>query len=169
MGAWRMSAATEEALWAAAKQKLGDGVVRQKILLPAIARRSALYTTERDDDGGVAPLSGAADLGARALFFTLADAAKIKIPIAELVNRNALPVRESLRVLDLGAGCGAMTLGLAEALGERSLEVVAIDQDSDALAIFSAAVARLAEVGRSGISVDTRSGDVMRPPDGPWT
>ncbi len=82
-------------------------------------------------------------MAARALFFTVADAAKIAIPIDELNHRGLLPVRAPLRVLDVGAGCGAMTLGLAAALPERALDVVAVDRDAAALAILQKAAARM--------------------------
>ena len=155
---WRISRETEEALWSAAKQHLSAGALRRKALVAAIGRRSELYTLERDELEFPSDLGDAGDLAARALFFTPADAAKIKIPLAELANRSALPTARPLRVLDVGAGCGAMTLGIAEAL-PHALEVVAVDRDSAALELFTTAAK---ELGRSELALDTRRGDVSK-------
>ena len=91
---------------------VGDARARDAALARAIVDRSQRYTSERDrprDAGAIATR----DLAARAAFFTIADAMKIAIPLGELAGRGALPARRPLRVVDLGAGCGAMTLGLA--------------------------------------------------------
>lgn len=100
----------------------------------AIADRSRRYTSERD------ALSSRPkhDLAARALFFTVCDAMKIAVPFGELARANALPDRP-LRVVDLGAGCGAMSLGLVQA-GARIETLTLIDTDRDALAIAKRAL-----------------------------
>jgi hypothetical protein len=104
------------------------------------------------------------------MFFTLADAMKIAIPLGELARRGALPARRPLRIVDLGAGCGAMSLGALAAgvldvdrdRAAPAVEILAIDRDPAALAIASAAIRDFA--ARRGIAarVDTRVEDVTR-------
>lgn len=69
----------------------------------AIKSRSDRYTTERENVRQTSPL----DVAARALFFTLADYQKIWLPLSE-----SWRPRDHLRVLDVGAGGGAMSLGV---------------------------------------------------------
>src|SRR5205085_918049 len=74
-----------------------------------------------DRDRLGAPASPIGDLAARALFFTIADAAKIRVPLAELAGRGLDRCGGGrVRVLDVGAGCGAMTLGLVAHLAARA-------------------------------------------------
>lgn len=146
----------EDALWAAAEDVLGPEPLRQAVLAPAILARSERYTTRRDALGE--HLRGAAatrDLAARALFFGVADLGKVAIPVDELARSGRLPARDPLRVLDLGAGAGAMTLGLAAATS-RALDVVAIDRDAGALELLAAAARR----APSPITVRTIAGDL---------
>jgi len=132
-------AAIEEALWTAARRHLTPALVGGPALTAAVIDRSRRYTSERERLD--APANPEADLAARALFFTMADAAKPRLALAELGKR--VPWARTLRVLDLGAGVGAMTLGvIAEiaARGGAGLEVEAVDRDARALAIFADAV-----------------------------
>jgi SAM-dependent methyltransferase len=140
----------EEALWAAAEAELPPAVLAPAGLARAVVERSRRYTSERDlldepMEGGPAQ----ADLAARALFFAVADAAKVGVPLAELARAGLLPGRAPLRLLDLGAGAGAMTLGtaafLAESDGGRELAVTAVDRDRPALDLFERAAAVLAD------------------------
>jgi len=117
-------------------------------LVQAIIDRSRRYTSDRDRLS--AP--GRHDLAARALFFTLADAMKVTVPLRELAARTALPAHRPLRVVDLGAGCGAMTLGLLTIT--RDVEVTALDRDRAALAIAERAAREV------GTLIATRTGDV---------
>jgi ribosomal protein RSM22 (predicted rRNA methylase) len=108
-------------------------------LVAAIVDRSRAYTSERERIGA---LRGDADLAARAVFFSVADAAKVMVPLAELDGLGLLPASKPLRVLDVGAGVGAMSLGLAAYLrpcGPRALDIVAVDRDRAALAVFEGA------------------------------
>jgi len=100
----------------------------------AIADRSRRYTSERET------LSARPkhDLAARALFFTVCDAMKIAVPFGELARANAIPDRP-LRVVDLGAGCGAMSLGLTHA-GAHLGALTLIDTDREALAVAKRAL-----------------------------
>lgn len=149
----------EDALWAAARIELDERLLRHKSLIPAITKISERYTVERDRLGEVYD-DGDAELAARAVFFTVADAAKVAVPIAELRDAGALPQRSSLRVADVGAGCGAMTLGLLDALG-GDLEVSAVDRDDGGLAIFELAVDALGdELG--AVELETHVADVAR-------
>jgi SAM-dependent methyltransferase len=143
----------EAALWRAAARCLPAAALERKALVAAIERQSLVYTRERDRLGGPAGVD-ASTLAARALFFTVADAPKIAVPIAELDAAGRLPSSDPVRVLDLGAGCGAMTLGLAAALPGRRLAVTAVDHDPDALAILAGAAAEL-----DAVELETRVAD----------
>ena len=149
---WICPTELEAAVWAATREVVGDAPLATPALTRAIVDRSLRYTSERDRLS-IAP-DRTADLAARAAFFTIADAMKVCVPIGELRGRGAIPDRAPLAVLDLGAGCGAQSLGLATCLA-RSLAITAIDQDRDALAIAERALARY-----SHVSFEGRTGDV---------
>lgn len=144
---WVVPRELEDAVYAAAQGALGDAPLATAALTRAIIDRSERYTSDREQ----LAKSSTGDLAARAVFFTIADAMKVRIPLAELANRGALPVRRPLRVIDLGAGCGAMSLGLATMIPD--VTITAIDQDAKALAIAKAAVSKFAPI-------ETRAGDV---------
>jgi Mitochondrial small ribosomal subunit Rsm22 len=136
----------EDALYAAAGP-LGERAERMPHwFAQAVVDRSRRYTTDREALSRPADRDG--DLAARALFFSPVDAAKISIPLAELVRAGAaLP--EALRVLDLGAGCGAMSLGAVAALSVlapsvKRFELTLVDRDAAALAIAKRALEHLA-------------------------
>jgi 2-polyprenyl-3-methyl-5-hydroxy-6-metoxy-1,4-benzoquinol methylase len=156
--AWTFPAAWEEKLWQAAPR------VDRRALLAAIAERTLRYTSERQRLHAPMPASQVpADVAARAVFFGVADAAKIAIPVAELAGRGLLPTSDPLRVLDVGAGCGAMTFGLAAALPERRLDVVALDLDAPALA-----VARAVAALTPSLTLRTLTADLAAAPEGPF-
>jgi precorrin-6B methylase 2 len=156
---WVVPAELEDAVHAATRAALGDAPLATAALTKAIVDRSRRYTSERDRPAA----DRTADLAARAMFFTVADAMKIAIPLGELTQRGAVPGRRPLRLVDLGAGCGAMTLGALVTL-DAPLEVVitAIDRDGRALAIARDAIGQLA--ARRGITADVtvRDEDVTR-------
>jgi len=139
-------------------------------LARAIVDRSKRYTSDRDRLGAVPP----GDLAARALFFTICDAMKIAIPLHELARQGALPRGRPLRVVDLGAGCGAMTLGMIATLRELAdrtsalaegiapLVVTAIDRDTAALGIARKAIGQLARVMDVPVQLTDRNEDVAR-------
>jgi ribosomal protein RSM22 (predicted rRNA methylase) len=160
---WSFPSGWEELIWAAARAELPAAALEPRVLAAAIDARSHLYTAGRASLG--APLTGAAgerDLAARAVFFTVADAMKVAIPIAELRGRGLLPP-SPLRVLDVGAGVGAMTFGVSAALPDRSCRVTAVDRDARALALLRRVTAALP------VEVVTLTADVTRPPpDGPF-
>src|SRR6185503_9856686 len=163
---WIVPDELEEAVHAAARDVLGDDPLATGGLARAIVDRSRRYTSERARPAA----DRAGDLAARAMFFTIADAMKIAIPLGELARRGALPAARPLRIVDLGAGCGAMSLGALAALAALpvgsspalAVDIVAIDRDAAALAIARAAIRDLA--ARRGIAarVDTRDDDVTR-------
>jgi precorrin-6B methylase 2 len=146
----------EQAIYDATRAVVGDAALATPALTRAIVDRSRRYTSDREQLARPADRIG--DLAARAVFFTIADAMKIAIPIGELVARGALPAARPLRVVDLGAGCGAMTLGLLATL-DAALDVVAIDHDRDALRIAAAACRAFA---RAPLSIATRDDDVAK-------
>lgn len=152
--------ALEDAVRDATRAALGDAVIGVSSLRAAVEDRSRRYTSDRDRLA--APKDKQADLAARAAFFTIADAMKVVVPLAELARAGALPAARPLRVLDLGAGCGAMTLGLVAWLAKQSIaaHVVAIDRDAPALGIASRAVTTFATSVGVDVQLETRAGDV---------
>lgn len=155
---WAVPVELEDALYVAARASLGDAPLATAALVRAIVDRSQRYTSDRARLDRPADRTG--DLAARAVFFTVADALKIAIPLAELANRGALPAARPLRVVDLGAGCGAMTLGALTVLDD--IDVVAIDRDAGALAIARAAISDFAARRAVRATVTTRTDDVTR-------
>lgn len=148
--------ALEESVYAATRAALGDAPLATGALVGAILDRSARYTSDRARLSRPADKIG--DLAARAAFFTITDAMKISIPLAELAGRDALPAARPLRVIDLGAGCGAMSLGLV-ASTTAPLAITAIDRDAPALAIATRAIEELARRRGTSVAVATRVDD----------
>ncbi|HSD90250.1 MAG TPA: small ribosomal subunit Rsm22 family protein [Kofleriaceae bacterium] len=161
---WEVPGDLEDAVYEAARDVVGDAALATGPLTRAIIDRSKRYTSERERLAQ--PADRTADLAARAVFFTVADAMKIAIPLGELAGRGVLPPRRPLRIVDVGAGCGAMSLGivaslLTEATGDAAFEILAIDQDMDALRIAGAALRNLAQKRGTTVSVTTRVADVQ--------
>ena len=164
---WVVPVALEEVVRAAARDVVGAERLVGAVLARAIVDRSRRYTSDRAHLAARAEPRG--DLAARAAFFTIADAIKIAIPLGELAGRGALPASRPLRVVDLGAGCGAMSLGIACALAPADLAITAIDRDADALRIAAAAIPALAARLGGRATVATRTGDVATAPiPPPW-
>ncbi|HEX3476180.1 MAG TPA: small ribosomal subunit Rsm22 family protein [Kofleriaceae bacterium] len=158
---WIVPTEVEEVIHAATRAALGDAPLATAPLTRAIVDRSRRYTSER----GRPAADRAADLAARAMFFTVADAMKIAIPLGELTGRGALPRARPLRIVDLGAGCGAMSLGAIVALPPGvAVEITAIDRDAPALAIARAAVRELATRRGVAAAVAVRDDDLARAP-----
>jgi len=151
---WIVPPLVEDALRRAAERELGAARVGGPALTRAVVDRSRRYTSDRERLA--LPLDPDGDLAARACFFTVADCAKPNVPLAELAEAGALPAADPLRVVDLGAGCGAMSIGLALQLPERAIELVMIDHDVRALAIAGRALAELAP----RVRVRATAGDV---------
>lgn len=172
--AFVVSPLIEDALRAAAAARLPPAVLGGATLTAAVIARSRRYTSERERLSAPVDALGA-DLAARALFFSIADAAKLHLPLREL-SRGLLPAPpgfltgESLSVLDAGAGCGAMTLGLLTFLAETGrtprLAVTLVDRDGAALAIAADAIARVARALKLEVAVTPRTGDLAAVPLG---
>ena len=156
---WVVPAELEDAVLAATREVIGDAALAPAALHAAVIDRSARYTSERDKLAK--PADRIADLAARAAFFTIADAMKIAIPLGELRGRGALPAR-TLRVIDLGAGCGAMGLGLV-ACGV-ALDYLGLDRDGEALRIAERAISDFARLRGTEAKVEVRSCDVIKEP-----
>jgi precorrin-6B methylase 2 len=160
---WVVPAELEDAVYAAAREVLGDAPLATAALTRAIVDRSKRYTSERDRLAKPSDPKG--DLAARAVFFTVADAMKIAIPLCELAGRGALPARRPLRIVDVGAGCGAMSLGIiaslvTDATGDGAFTITAIDRDVDALRIAASALRALGEHRGVTVGITTRVADV---------
>jgi SAM-dependent methyltransferase len=129
--------------------RYGLGPHNPETLGRAVAELSHVYTRERDR-------LSAGRLGehaalARLLFFLPRDLVKLFGPLDELRRAGRFPTRRALRVLDLGAGLGASTVGLARYLrhanlGERRLEVVAVERDASSVQLMRALCGALAEL-----------------------
>jgi ribosomal protein RSM22 (predicted rRNA methylase) len=158
-----VSTELEDAVRAATADVIGEPPLATGPLTRAIVDRSKRYTSERERLS--APSDRTGDLAARAAFFTIADAMKIAIPLAELGNRGAIPPRRPLRITDIGAGCGALALGLVDCLandapGGPMFDFTLIDRDVDALRIAAGALRRLARHHGTEVSITTRVADV---------
>jgi precorrin-6B methylase 2 len=158
--AWIVPDELEEVVHAAVRATLGDAPLATAALTRAIVDRSRRYTSERDRPAA----DPTGDLAARAMFFTIADAMKLAIPLGELAHRGALPRARPLRIVDLGAGCGAMSLGAIAALPGIAVDILAIDRDRAALAIAHTAVRELAARRGVAAQVATREADLARAP-----
>jgi ribosomal protein RSM22 (predicted rRNA methylase) len=118
-------------------------------LSQAVAQLSELYTRDRAElaQGTLGSSSPLARLG----FFLPRDLVKMFGPLGELSRAGRLPTGRVLRVLDLGAGLGATSLGLARGLRHygsqvERLQVSAVERDPIAVKLMSAlcqAVSRL--------------------------
>ena len=115
-------------------------------LVESVRTLSRIYTRER---GQMASLpSDHAALLARAAFFLPRDLAKTFGPLDELSALGRAPLRERMRVLDVGAGLGATSFGLSRWLRLRqsrtsALEIVAVEQSASALRALSALATEL--------------------------
>ncbi|HEX5655685.1 MAG TPA: class I SAM-dependent methyltransferase [Polyangiales bacterium] len=115
------------------------GKFTPRMLAESVSALSRVYTRDRGQLGQLDKSS----LLARAGFFFPRDLAKVFGPLDELLHSGAFPAGETLRVLDLGAGMGATSFGLARWLRARAqpvnqLRVVALEQNASALRGFNA-------------------------------
>jgi ribosomal protein RSM22 (predicted rRNA methylase) len=160
----RALARLEQAAWRVARRSPGTEL-QPRALEAAIRELSALYNARDDQEapGTLAPLRDPRLLAARLLFFTLADLPKGALALAELLGERA--DGPPLRLLDVGAGCGAMSLGvaaLADALAAGApaapLEALALDADPAALALAR----ELAAESGLPIHLEVRAHDLAR-------
>jgi SAM-dependent methyltransferase len=139
-------------------------------LARAVQALSHAYTRERDS---IQPRSSNKEAhAARAHFFLPRDLAKVLGPVGDLRRLGRLPAAPRLRVLDIGAGLGATSLGLARALAgeQRELAVTAVERDAGALAFFRDLSTETNRLGDefATIELDARSGALGKLPDGPF-
>ena len=100
-----------------------------------VSRLSELYTRDRG-----ALRTQSAQLAARLRFFLPRDLPKIEGPLAELWRIGGLPRERPWRVLDLGAGLGATTLGaatFARRCGIESIHSTVVEHDARALDVLA--------------------------------
>jgi ribosomal protein RSM22 (predicted rRNA methylase) len=130
-----------------AKKTLGRDDRTGEALAADLVRLSRAYTVDRDSDGWASVPRGKSAMAARLRFFLVRDFRKSAAPVDELLRAGFFAGRTKLRILDLGAGLGATTLGAAFALrraGVTELEVVAVDSDAEALKTMEAVFAAFA-------------------------
>jgi SAM-dependent methyltransferase len=100
-------------------------------------------------------------LDARIAFSFPRDVPKGAAAVRELIREGTLaaPPDRPLRILDLGAGLGAMTWGILRALGTTHAEAMLVDEDPD---VLKAATAIARERAASGLAITTRVGTVAQ-------
>ncbi|MFT3923688.1 MAG: small ribosomal subunit Rsm22 family protein [Myxococcales bacterium] len=146
-------------------RKLALGPSAGGALSDAVAELSRVYTRERD---ALAERSrGQTVLGARLAFFLPRDLVKVLGPLSEIKDWLVAHPERSLRVLDVGAGLGATSLGLSRFLrlaGARveRLEVTALERDARALSVFEHLCGELVAMPDEfvPIQLDARTQDV---------
>ncbi|HUI47027.1 MAG TPA: small ribosomal subunit Rsm22 family protein [Nitrospirota bacterium] len=117
----------------------GQSKDREKILAADVVKLSRLFTRQRE----CLPTAYLKDPGLREAYrayFLPPNLAKIRMPLAELaLHRKQIPVKDTIRVLDLGSGPGTALLGVMEyfAAHEKkpALQCVAVDQVTENLAV----------------------------------
>ncbi|HEY6879388.1 MAG TPA: class I SAM-dependent methyltransferase [Polyangiales bacterium] len=138
------------------------GKFTQRTLADSVSVLSRIYTRERAQLGQLDKSS----LLARAGFFFARDMIKPFGPLDELFLRGALPAGERWRVLDLGAGMGATSFGVArwlrtQASPVKQLTVLALEQNASALRGFGAFTQALNELEEfTPIALDARAEDL---------
>jgi SAM-dependent methyltransferase len=136
--------------------------VSDEVFARAVAELSRVYTRSRADIAQVTGTNWA--LAARLRFFLPRDLLKVVGPLAALDRASALPAGPEWRVLDLGAGLGATSLGIARFAAETGaaerLSVVAVDRDAGALAEMAALASVAQDLGLVPIRLETREQDL---------
>jgi ribosomal protein RSM22 (predicted rRNA methylase) len=155
-------AALLSAIDAVARERFGAADLSGAALARAVRNVSAAYTQDRSELPAL--LGDRAALCARLRFYLPRDLPKIAAPLAELAAVGALPHGRKLRVLDLGAGLGATSLGAVRLLlaqpGVERVAIDAIDRDAGALALASALAKRYAHDAGLAFAFEPRSDTV---------
>lgn len=124
-------------------------------LAAEVARLSELYTRDR---GALRAQSAA--LAARLRFFLPRDLPKIEGPLAELAWAGALPKGPRWRVLDLGAGLGTTSFGVAtfakRVPGIEGLDVLAIERDPRSIDVMRHLADRCGQGSLAEVTVPVR-------------
>ncbi len=135
-------------------------------LAKAVAQLSELYTRRREALTKEVP--GRAHSMARLHFFLPRDVDKVTHALEMLGEEGLAPRAPCPRLLDLGAGLGASTLGAAayfEGRPEtREISVEAWDTDPLALSIMTHVTDHATELGLPPISLETHAGSLTRAP-----
>ena len=155
----------ERWLWTRGYPSLGMGRLPNAAqLADGVAALSDLYTVNRTARMGAA--AGREHLPAKLLYFLISDAPKSACVLRELAGRYGrqpqMPAdgagnapRQPLRVVDLGAGVGATSVGLLLSLDANQspeVHIEGIDADAEALRLWRAVTL---EAGRiAGVRVD---------------
>lgn len=140
------------------RAQLGLDHVSGARLARAVAAVSHTYTRER---AALSELQGdGSALSARLQFFLPRDLLKVHGPLAELHSVGALPTARRWRVLDLGAGLGSTSLGVARFAAVSGsadgIDVSALDIDGEALELFEALSRNLSALPAAPLSLVTR-------------
>lgn len=140
-----------DAIEALAPQLLGPDDRQGAALAAEIRALSELYNQPAVD---VSRAQQA--MAARLRFFLPRDLPKLQGPLLELHAAGLLPPGPRWRVLDLGAGVGASTLGLSAFAAQldkvESLDVLACDHDARALDIMAGLSARAGKGALAAVS-----------------
>jgi hypothetical protein len=100
----------------------GEAVL--EALRPDVAALADLFTTERPAEGDFGTYFDAERrLLAYGLYYFPQTYARVRFPLAELAARGAFADRDSLRVLDVGAGAGAAVLSAATFFAAQGIPV----------------------------------------------
>jgi len=153
-----------------ARARLGAEDAVSDALAAQVSQLSTLYTRDREAIGGD---DRSRLVAARLRFFLPRDLPKVVLPLAELAHADALPPGPRWSVLDLGAGLGATSLGVARfarvtASADR-LDVVAVDPWERGLSLLSALSERAERAGLCPVSLTQIAGTMEgRLPPGPF-
>lgn len=148
------------------RSRLGLAHLAGSRLSHAVTDISHTYTRERSAMGDLQ--GDDAVHSARLQFFLPRDLLKLHGPLAELASIGALPsARAGLwRVLDLGAGLGSSSLGVARFAALRGsaerLHVTALDSDAEALWLFNELAQDLQTLPGVPTIVQTREHDFTK-------
>lgn len=131
-------AAIEDIIFRVALDRFGAQIRSAKNLAPAIMELSDFYNAPAHERRACP--DSKYHQAARMMFFTLADMPKAYVMAAEADTLRGLPRKPKLKVLDLGVGYGAQSLGLFSYLfrdGHASrIQLDAVDKDADGLEAF---------------------------------
>jgi len=160
-----VSEAWVEHVYGVAQASFGSDDLSGSALASAVAQVSQLYTRQRTELS--AGRTRTADLVARLKWFSLRDLPKVELPLCELHKRGQLPQADTWRVLDVGAGVGTSTLGVARVarrVGVQSLDVLAMDRDGDALRVFEKLAKDVSSLDATPITLRTLTADLTHLP-----
>lgn len=133
-------------------------------LVAGLRELSAAYN-RLDGDLHHAPTTPAS-LSARLQFFLPRDAPKSWLPLTELWNPLGLSKRSSFRILDLGAGTGATSLGASGFIAARNpaaqIAIDAVDSFAGGLSAFERLASHPEALHLPDLSLHTTTGDLHK-------